>query len=222
MLAAAFPAHVEVFPLPEPILAPNQPVASKSEEMRTLLAPILSDGDSPALQQIKSRVPLIMMCVLAVLIVLALLTSNFLRHKPTDVEKQPSASNKFVPSLESSQSSEAVPTATEPVARPLHAESVGDAPLAPLEVTLDFSRECWVDALIDGKKRIAEQRVAGEALRLPAQQKVLITLGDPGAVEVQVNGAPLLLPVTPKGVPLVNFPIDLDTLKILSAKKNAH
>jgi hypothetical protein len=99
---------------------------------------------------------------------------------------------------------------------------VGDAPLAPLEVTLDFSRECWVDALIDGKKRIAEQRVAGEALRLPAQQKVLITLGDPGAVEVQVNGAPLLLPVTPKGVPLVNFPIDLDTLKILSAKKNAH
>jgi len=94
-----------------------------------------------------------------------------------------------------------------------------EAPPAPLEVNLDFSRECWVDALIDGKKRIAEQRVAGEALRLPAQHQVQLTLGDAGAAEVQVNGASLPLPVTGKGQVLKDFVIDLDTLKNLKARK---
>jgi cytoskeleton protein RodZ len=94
-----------------------------------------------------------------------------------------------------------------------------EAPPAPLEVNLDFSRECWVDALIDGKKRIAEQRVAGEALRLPAQKTVQLTLGDAGAAEVQVNGASLPLPVTGKGQVLKDFIIDLDTLKNLKARK---
>jgi cytoskeleton protein RodZ len=94
-----------------------------------------------------------------------------------------------------------------------------EAPPAPLEVNLDFSRECWVEALIDGKRRIAEQRVAGEALRLPAQHTVQLTLGDAGAAEVQVNGTPLPLPVTGKGQVLKDFMIDLDTLKTLKARK---
>ncbi len=86
-------------------------------------------------------------------------------------------------------------------------------------MTIDFSRECWVDALIDGKKRIAEQRVAGEALRLPAQRQVQLTLGDAGAAEVQVNGSPLPLPVLGKGEVLRDFNIDLDTLRTLKARK---
>jgi cytoskeleton protein RodZ len=106
-----------------------------------------------------------------------------------------------------------------PASPPPAAENPGDAPLAPLEVTIDFSRECWVDALIDGKKRIAEQRVAGEALRLPAQHQVQLTLGDAGAAEVQVNGSALPLPAVGKGEVLRNFNIDLDTLKTLKAKK---
>jgi cytoskeletal protein RodZ len=110
------------------------------------------------------------------------------------------------------------PPARTPQTPPI-AENPGDAPLAPLEVTIDFSRECWVDALIDGKKRIAEQRVAGEALRLPAQHQVQLTLGDAGAAEVQVNGAILPLPVVGKGEVLHNFNIDLDTVKSLKAKK---
>jgi cytoskeleton protein RodZ len=112
------------------------------------------------------------------------------------------------------------PVSVPPPTQPSQiAENPGDAPLAPLEVTIDFSRECWVDALIDGKKRIAEQRVAGEALRLPAQHQVQLTLGDAGAAEVQVNGAILPLPVVGKGQVLHNFNIDLDTVKSLKAKK---
>jgi cytoskeleton protein RodZ len=116
----------------------------------------------------------------------------------------------------------ALPLATPPAHPPQSsqiAENPGDAPLAPLEVTIDFSRECWVDALIDGKKRIAEQRVAGEALRLPAQREVQLTLGDAGAAEVQVNGSALRLPAVGKGEVLRNFTIDLETLKTLKAKK---
>jgi cytoskeleton protein RodZ len=108
----------------------------------------------------------------------------------------------------------AAPPAASPEAPP-----PAEAPLAPLEVTIDFSRECWVEALIDGKRRIAEQRVAGEALRLPAQQKVQLTLGDAGAAEVQVNGAQLPLPVAGKGQVLRDFTIDLDTVKTLKDRK---
>ncbi len=111
-----------------------------------------------------------------------------------------------------------VPSQPAPPAPP-NVENPGNAPLAPLEVTIDFSRECWVDALIDGKKRIAEQRVAGEALRLPAQHQVQLTLGDAGAAEVQVNGAILPLPVSGKGQVLHDFNIDLDTVKSLKARK---
>ncbi|HZF11850.1 MAG TPA: helix-turn-helix domain-containing protein [Thermoanaerobaculia bacterium] len=118
--------------------------------------------------------------------------------------------------LPAASAASAPPAATPP---PGVAEAPSEAPPAPLEVTLDFSRECWVEALIDGKKRIAEQRVAGEALRLPAQQKVQLTLGDAGAAEVQVNGSPLTLPVSGKGQVLRDFLIDLDTLKTLKAKK---
>ncbi|HTQ79875.1 MAG TPA: RodZ domain-containing protein, partial [Thermoanaerobaculia bacterium] len=113
----------------------------------------------------------------------------------------------------------AAPVSSPPAAAP---PELPEAPPAPLEVNLDFSRECWVDALIDGKKRITEQRVAGEALRLPAQQKVLLTLGDAGAAEVQVNGTPLSLPVTGDGKVLHDFTIDLDTLKTLKARKETH
>jgi cytoskeleton protein RodZ len=113
----------------------------------------------------------------------------------------------------------ALPTAVPAAVAPPAGENSGDAPLAPLEVTIDFSRECWVDALIDGKKRIAEQRVAGEALRLPAQRQVQLTLGDAGAAEVQVNGSPLPLPVLGKGEVLRDFNIDLDTLRTLKARK---
>ncbi|HEV2845517.1 MAG TPA: helix-turn-helix domain-containing protein, partial [Thermoanaerobaculia bacterium] len=63
-------------------------------------------------------------------------------------------------------------------------------PGAPLEVSLDFSDECWVDALIDGKTRRAETRIAGEAMQPQAQQSIALKLGNAGAVEVQVNGHP--------------------------------
>jgi len=61
-------------------------------------------------------------------------------------------------------------------------------PVAPLIVTIDFTGECWVEAVVDEERQLSELHVPGESLRLEAQQRVVLTLGDPEAVVVEVNG----------------------------------
>jgi cytoskeleton protein RodZ len=61
---------------------------------------------------------------------------------------------------------------------------------APLEVTLDFVENCWVEATLDGKDRISELRVQGESLRLTATERVSLTLGNAPGVRIEVNGQP--------------------------------
>ena len=45
-----------------------------------------------------------------------------------------------------------------------------------------------MEAIIDEDRQISELHVPGESLRLEAQQQVVLTLGDPEAVVVEVNG----------------------------------
>src|SRR5262245_48810595 len=80
---------------------------------------------------------------------------------------------------------QAAPAATEPAApaasEPLPSEAASTepaAPRSPIEVTLDFTRDCWVEATVDGKAAIAEQRVAGESLPIYAQREVILKLGN--------------------------------------------
>jgi len=92
-------------------------------------------------------------------------------------------------------------------------------PSAPLQVSLNFGQDCWVEAVIDGgKSRISELRVQGEALQLEAEKSIALTLGNAGAVEVQVNGYPLDLGKKPGDV-VRDLLIDLDTVQALKAKK---
>ena len=94
------------------------------------------------------------------------------------------------------------------------------APAAPLEVSLDFTENCWVEAVIDGKNRFSELRVQGEALQLPAKQSVVLTLGNAGAVDIQVNGYPLDLEKK-KGEVVKDLLIDLETVRALREKREA-
>lgn len=92
-------------------------------------------------------------------------------------------------------------------------------PRAPLEVSLDFTQNCWVEVVIDDKQRIAEERVQGEALELKAEKSILLkTLGNAGGVAVQVNGLPLELGKQPGDV-VHDVLIDLNTVQALKAKK---
>jgi cytoskeletal protein RodZ len=66
--------------------------------------------------------------------------------------------------------------------------------VGPLKVTLDFSEDCWVEFVIDGRRRTSELRVSGETLELEAEQSVLLTLGNARGVRVEVDGRPFTLP----------------------------
>ena len=104
--------------------------------------------------------------------------------------------------------------APKPVAQP----TAPPQPSAPLQVSLDFTQDCWVEAVIDGKNRSSELRVQGEALQLEAEKSIVLTLGNAGAVEAQVNGYPLDLGKK-KGDVVHDLLIDLNTVQALKAKK---
>jgi cytoskeletal protein RodZ len=106
----------------------------------------------------------------------------------------------------------AVPTVAAPAAPP------PPQPAAPIELTLDFSRDCWVDALVDGTKRTTELHVQGESMQLDAKEGIVLTLGNPAGVEAQVNGYPLVFGAKP-GEVVKDFKINLDTVRALREKK---
>lgn len=92
-------------------------------------------------------------------------------------------------------------------------------PAAPIEVTLDFTGDCWVEATIDGKRRIAEQRVQGESVELEAEQSIALLLGNIKAVTLQVNGQPLDLDVEGSESVVRNLTIDLDMVRGLREQR---
>ena len=105
---------------------------------------------------------------------------------------------------------------TQPAAAP---PVVPEKPSAPLEVTLDFTADCWVEVKADDKQILSEQRVQGESLPIEAQRSVDIKLGDASAVEIQVNGQ--AYPLNGKAGEVREFRIDLETVRQLQEKKEA-
>ena len=95
-------------------------------------------------------------------------------------------------------------------------------PTAPIQVSLDFSKDCWVEAVIDGgKSRLAELRIQGESLPLEAEKSISLTLGNAGVVDVRVNGYPLEMNKK-EGDVVRDLVIDLNTVQALKAKQEAH
>ncbi len=87
---------------------------------------------------------------------------------------------------------------------------IGGGDDAPLRVTLDFREDCWVEATVDGARRVSEMRVQGESLQLQAQHEVDLRLGNADVVDIEVNGRPYPLEATPGQVRRVQ--IDLSDL----------
>jgi len=69
----------------------------------------------------------------------------------------------------------------------------------PLSVTMEFTEDCWVEAIIDGDARVSELHVTGESLRLSAESEVLLNLANPSGVRIEVNGEPYVVAPTPEG-----------------------
>ncbi len=104
------------------------------------------------------------------------------------------------------------PLASPPAAVPPAATSRGTPATetrAPLSVTLDFEGDCWVEATLDGRRRLSQLHLQGESLRLEAEERVLLTLGEPTAVRVEVNGKPYSLDSYSVGQPARDLLIEL-------------
>jgi cytoskeletal protein RodZ len=121
----------------------------------------------------------------AVIVLLAIVASlaYFMERADTDVTPEP-------PPI-------AAPPTPVRVAPPVVEEEADPEPVAPLLVTIDFTGECWIEALIDDDRQLSELHVPGESLQLEALERVVLTLGDPRAVIVEVNGEPF--PITAPG-----------------------
>jgi cytoskeleton protein RodZ len=145
--------------------------------------------------------------VLLVLVaVLAWFVDN--RHKePTNVNQAPSIA--------------APPPVQVAVPPPSPARPVPPPPSAPIQVSLDFNKDCWVEAVSDGKGHLAELRIQGESMQVEAQKSLTLTLGNAGVVDMRVNGYPF--PLNKKdGEVVKNLVINLDTVQTLKAKQEAH
>lgn len=105
------------------------------------------------------------------------------------------------------------------VQEPAAAPNIPEKPSAPLEVTLDFTANCWVEVRVDDKPFLSEERVQGESLPITAQKSVDIKLGDAGAAEIQVNGQ--AYPLNGKSGEVREVRIDLETVRQLQEKKEA-
>lgn len=102
-----------------------------------------------------------------------------------------------------------VPVAPAPAAPPPAAPLPATAanPNAPLVVTLSFTAECWVEAVIDRTQHVSELRVQGESMRIPAREQVVLKLGNAAAVRGEVNGRPLSFGAAP-GQVVRDFVVD--------------
>lgn len=89
------------------------------------------------------------------------------------------------------------PTGVEPVGSVAEALPPASAALA---VTLSFTGDCWVEAVVDGRRRPGELKIGGETLTLEGTEWVGLTLGNRAGVVVTANGQPVALPVSSSNV----------------------
>jgi hypothetical protein len=93
---------------------------------------------------------------------------------------------------------QAPPPIAPPVAPlPEPVEPLPAAPAEELVVTLGFTDECWVEAVVDGQPRASELKVQGESMEIAARERVVLTLGNPGAARIEVNGRPFPIDAPP-------------------------
>ncbi|HEV7671640.1 MAG TPA: RodZ domain-containing protein [Thermoanaerobaculia bacterium] len=110
---------------------------------------------------------------------------------------------------------------TGPAPQPAPAPVVPAVPARALRLTLDFTGDCWIDAVMDGGERhVSEKRVQGETVQLDADRTIELTLGSSGAVDGRLNG--LTLPLPRRSGEVVRRTIDLDTLRQLQSEKESH
>ncbi|MEM7048987.1 MAG: helix-turn-helix domain-containing protein [Acidobacteriota bacterium] len=139
---------------------------------------------------------LLLALAVALMVALAVYVAFYLenRRSAAPAEEAPAAAVPSPPEDAAPVLRGAAPAALPATMAPSPEAAAAAVPRAPLEVTLDFTAECWVEALIDGRQRLSELHVQGESLSLTAESEVLLRkIGNAAGVEVHVNGRPFPL-----------------------------
>jgi cytoskeleton protein RodZ len=76
------------------------------------------------------------------------------------------------------------PPAVDPAQVPQQQVDAGDL----IRVALDFQGQCWVEAVVDGKRQQSATRAQGESVVFSGNELIEIKLGDYRAVSLEVNG----------------------------------
>jgi len=111
------------------------------------------------------------------------------------------------------------PRQEEPLPVELPVDLEPEVPVAPLRVNVEFTRDCWVEAIIDGgRERIRQRFLSGEPLQIDAEESVLFrSLGNAGGVKIEVNGEALPIQGA-EGQVVSDLRIDLETVASLQAE----
>ncbi|MCG8456089.1 MAG: DUF4115 domain-containing protein [Holophagales bacterium] len=99
--------------------------------------------------------------------------------------------------------------------------SRGPLSRAPIWLALDFVGQCWVEASVDGERRLAQMRIQGESLLLEASSGIELRLGDVTAVRMELNGMPYDPGLGPGGRVVRQLTLDLETVGQLRAAAGA-
>ena len=86
------------------------------------------------------------------------------------------------------QTGEAVAEAQPPNQEPPTPPPADDT---SVRAVIDLSRDCWILGVVDGETVLEETVPAGEAVRLRADRRMELRLGDAGAADLTVNGRPV-------------------------------
>ena len=81
-----------------------------------------------------------------------------------------------------------------------------------LLVTIDFTDDCWIEVVVDSGRRLSELHVAGESLRVGAEERGVLTLDNPEAVQIEVNGHAFPVEPDSNAIPSV-IEIDLTAIE---------
>lgn len=90
--------------------------------------------------------------------------------------------------------------------------NVGDL----IRVSLDFQGQCWVEAVVDGKRQQSATRAQGEAVVFAGNELIEVKLGDYHSVQVEVNGQPVTLQNEPGRGSTKRLRIDLPYVATLT------
>lgn len=83
----------------------------------------------------------------------------------------------------------AAPTSDPALALQQQQVNAGDL----IRVSLDFQGQCWVEAMVDGKRQQSATRAQGEAVTFAGNELIEFKLGDYHSVQLEVNGQPVTI-----------------------------